>query len=75
MAGIQEKKFGANGFYASPAFKDQYEVQVSLVSAIFEKNFRKISILMQKLLEKSSGYVFVFETIRLTIEICTLEII
>ena len=38
MAGIQEKKFGANGFYASPAFKDQYEeVQVSLVSAIFEK--------------------------------------
>jgi iron complex outermembrane receptor protein len=49
MAGIQEKKFGANGFYASPAFKDQYEeVQVSLVSAIFEKSFRKISILMQK---------------------------
>lgn len=38
MAGIQEKKFGANGFYASPAFKDQYEeVQVSLVSAILEK--------------------------------------
>ena len=38
QAGIQEKKFGANGFYASPAFKDQYEeVQVSLVSAIFEK--------------------------------------
>ena len=38
MAGIQEKKFGANGFYASPAFTDQYEeVQVSLVSAIFEK--------------------------------------
>lgn len=40
MAGIQEKKFGANGFYALPAFKDQYEeVQVSLVSAIFEKKF------------------------------------
>ncbi len=38
MAGIQEKKFGANGFYASPAFTDQYEeVQVSLVSAVFEK--------------------------------------
>lgn len=38
MAGIQEKKFGANGFYASPAYKDQYEeTQVSLVSAIFEK--------------------------------------
>ncbi len=40
MAGIQEKKFGANGFYASPTFTDQYEeVQVSLVSAIFEKKF------------------------------------
>lgn len=38
MSGIQEKKFGANGFYASPAAKDQYEeVQVSLVSAILEK--------------------------------------
>ena len=25
MAGFTEKKFGANGFYSSPAFKDQYE--------------------------------------------------
>jgi iron complex outermembrane receptor protein len=38
QAGIQEKKFGANGFYASPAFKDQYEeVQTSLVAASLEK--------------------------------------
>lgn len=38
QAGFQEKKFGANGFYASPAFTDQYEeVQMSLVSASLDK--------------------------------------
>jgi iron complex outermembrane receptor protein len=38
QAGFQEKKFGANGFYASPAYKDQYEeIQMSLVSAALEK--------------------------------------
>ena len=38
QAGFQEKKFGANGFYASPAFTDQYEeVQMSLVSASLDQ--------------------------------------
>lgn len=38
QAGFQEKKFGANGFYASPAFTDQYEeVQMSLVSAALDQ--------------------------------------
>jgi vitamin B12 transporter len=33
MAGFTERQFGANGFYASPDFKDQYEaVQTSLLS-------------------------------------------
>ncbi|MFZ1749028.1 MAG: TonB-dependent receptor [Saprospiraceae bacterium] len=34
MGGFTERKFGANGFYASPDFKDQYEeVQTSIVAA------------------------------------------
>ncbi|MEM8527733.1 MAG: TonB-dependent receptor [Bacteroidota bacterium] len=34
IAGFTERKFGANGFYASPDFMDQYEeVQTSLVAA------------------------------------------
>lgn len=38
QAGFQEKKFGANGFYASPAFTDQYEeVQMSLISASLDQ--------------------------------------
>jgi vitamin B12 transporter len=33
MAGFTERRFGANGFYASQAFKDQYEeVQTSIVA-------------------------------------------
>ncbi|MEL6945760.1 MAG: TonB-dependent receptor plug domain-containing protein, partial [Bacteroidota bacterium] len=34
IAGFTERKFGANGFYASPDFMDQYEeVQTSIVAA------------------------------------------
>ena len=37
MAGFNEKKFGANGFYSSPLFKDQYEeTQTSIVSAKYK---------------------------------------
>ncbi|HFK5566036.1 TPA: TonB-dependent receptor [Elizabethkingia anophelis] len=40
QAGFVEKKFGANGFYSSPAAKDQYEeTQTSLVSAIYNQKF------------------------------------
>lgn len=42
QAGIQEKKFGANGFYATPSAKDQYEeTQASIVSLGFDKNYEK----------------------------------
>ncbi len=42
QAGIQEKKFGANGFYATPAAKDQYEeTQASIVSLGMDKNYEK----------------------------------
>ncbi len=42
QAGIQEKKFGANGFYATPAAKDQYEeTQASIVSLGIDKNYEK----------------------------------
>ena len=38
QAGFQEKKYGANGFYASPAYTEQYEeIQTSLVSVALEK--------------------------------------
>lgn len=44
MTGFVEKKFGANGFYASPAFKDQYEeTQTSIVSAKYKHKIGKSS--------------------------------
>lgn len=40
QAGIQEKKFGANGFYATPSAKDQYEeTQASILSLGIDKNY------------------------------------
>ena len=40
QAGFQEKKFGANGFYASPTYTEQYEeIQMAIVSAGLEKKF------------------------------------
>lgn len=45
QAGIQEKKFGANGFYSSPTAKDQYEeTQASIVSLGINKNFDKFNL-------------------------------
>lgn len=42
MAGFTEKKFGANGFYSSPAFKDQYEeTQTSVASIKLNGNIAK----------------------------------
>ncbi len=39
LAGFTERQFGANGFYASPDFADQYEeVQTSLVSLSYQLN-------------------------------------
>lgn len=40
QAGIQEKKFGANGFYSSPKATEQYEeTQVSIVSLAHQQKF------------------------------------
>ena len=45
QAGIQEKKFGANGFYSSPAATEQYEeTQASLVSVGINKKFSKFNL-------------------------------
>ncbi|WP_226064553.1 TonB-dependent receptor plug domain-containing protein [Kaistella polysaccharea] len=45
QAGFQEKKFGANGFYSSPAATEQYEeTQASLVSLGFEKKYNRINL-------------------------------
>jgi len=45
QAGFVEKKFGANGFFATPKFKDQYEeTQTSLVSAIYEQKYYNLGI-------------------------------
>jgi len=42
MAGFTEKKFGANGFYSSPDFIDQYEeTQTSVVSVKYENRLSK----------------------------------
>lgn len=45
QAGIQEKKFGANGFYSSPAATEQYEeTQASLVGVGINKKFSKFNL-------------------------------
>jgi len=45
QAGFVEKKFGANGFFATSMHKEQYEeIQNSLVSAIYEQKYRNIGI-------------------------------
>ncbi|HPZ26017.1 MAG TPA: TonB-dependent receptor, partial [Kaistella sp.] len=45
QAGIQEKKFGANGFYASPKATEQYEeTQASIVSLALDKKFDKFNL-------------------------------
>ena len=44
QAGFSEKKFGANGFYASPAAINQYEeAQASVVSLQYQQRFGKLS--------------------------------
>lgn len=45
QAGFSEKKFGANGFYASPLATEQYEeMQASVVSLMHQQNFGKFSL-------------------------------
>ena len=45
QAGFSEKKFGANGFYSSPAAINQYEeTQASVVSLQYEQRFNKLSV-------------------------------
>lgn len=45
QAGISEKKFGANGFYASPKATEQYEeLQASVVSLAHQQSFGKLKL-------------------------------
>lgn len=45
QAGIQEKKFGANGFYSSPKATEQYEeTQASIVSLGIIKKFSNLNL-------------------------------
>lgn len=45
QAGFSEKKFGANGFYSSPAAKDQYEeLQASVISIAHQQDFGKFKL-------------------------------
>ncbi|BAP31424.1 TonB-dependent receptor domain protein [Chryseobacterium sp. StRB126] len=45
QAGFSEKKFGANGFYASKAAIDQYEeMQASIVSVAHQQTFGKLKL-------------------------------
>ncbi|MDO5615506.1 MAG: TonB-dependent receptor [Cruoricaptor ignavus] len=45
QAGFSEKKFGANGFYATPNATEQYEeTQASVVSAMYQQRFGNLNI-------------------------------
>ncbi|MDN5627767.1 MAG: TonB-dependent receptor, partial [Weeksellaceae bacterium] len=45
QAGFSEKKFGANGFYASPTAINQYEeTQASVVSLKYQQKFNHLSV-------------------------------
>ncbi|MBR9998285.1 MAG: TonB-dependent receptor [Cyclobacteriaceae bacterium] len=45
LGGLANRKFGANGFYASPAFTEQYEeVTSSILSLGYKRKIRKITI-------------------------------
>ena len=45
QAGFSEKKFGANGFYASPSAINQYEeTQASVVSLQYQQKFNHLSL-------------------------------
>lgn len=45
QAGFSEKKFGANGFYASPLATEQYEeVQASVISLAYQQAFGKLKL-------------------------------
>ncbi len=45
QAGFSEKKFGANGFYASPSAINQYEeAQASVVSLQYQQKFNNLSV-------------------------------
>lgn len=45
ISSFSDKKFGANGFYASPKFKDQYEeTQTSLIALSSKYKFKSVSV-------------------------------
>ena len=61
MAGFTDRKFGANGFYASPAFTEQYEeIQTSIVSLGYEWRNERLQIAPRAYWRRNQDmYVFV----------------
>lgn len=62
LGGVTDRSFGANGFYASPDFKDQYEaVQTSLVAVGLQTQPRERATLNQRLYwrRNQDEYLFV----------------
>jgi vitamin B12 transporter len=55
LATYGERKFGANGFYASPLFKDQYEeTQTHLLALKRKFDLSKLEVCSPNLLETQS---------------------
>ncbi|WP_128331062.1 TonB-dependent siderophore receptor [Apibacter sp. HY039] len=61
QAGIIEKKFGANGFYSTPAAKEQYEKdQVSLISIGWNQKLNQFKINANSYWRRAQGeYLFI----------------
>lgn len=63
LAGLTDRSFGANGFYASPDYQDQFEsVQTSLVALTLKHNHRNSNLSSQSRLywrRNEDEYIFV----------------
>ncbi len=74
MAGLSGRKFGANGFYASPDFTEQYEeVQTALFSVSYRKRIKDLLITPRISLRRNRDNYFlirnqpgVYENLHLT---------
>lgn len=61
FGGFTERKFGANGFYASPAFMDQYEeVQTSIIAATANIKIAQSTYLKPKLSWRRNQDMYLF---------------
>jgi vitamin B12 transporter len=71
IGSFSERKFGANGFYASPAAKDQYEeTQTSLVGATTTLGVKNSIIPQGSIGDEIRMNMFLYDKTLLFIEIC-----